>query len=123
MSSMSYVFYPVYSEKKYIKEIIHFNKYLSLSYNIKKLELENILIILLQDFCDNMVISYNKNEDKYYCKKYNNNNCELILEIRLCDSNCETMSEIQLHAILYTNKLLKKFIFHLNDKIDIYLNN
>lgn len=96
------------------KTISSHEKYLKIQ--ISKFELERIINQLLIDFCEMTVIGYNKNEDNYWCKKYNNNICVMFLKllIRQLGNN---YSEIIIFPI---EGDINDFVFDLHIAIKLY---
>ena len=64
------------------EKVTNIHKYMNniyKTYYLGKSQIDKIINFILNEFCNMMVIGYDK--DKYWCKKYNNSLCCLHLEI------------------------------------------
>jgi hypothetical protein len=100
------------------------NKYLymeliKLNYFINKSKLENIIRNVLLNFCEVSVIGYERLTDKYWCKICENNCCILHVEIEILYKNNNT-SDIHILPFVGNKTNLKKFIFDINEALQLY---
>jgi hypothetical protein len=94
------------------------NKYfymenITLRYSINKEKLDLIMCNILIDFCGASVIGYDIKYDKYFCKIYKNNNCELHIEIKLYNEE-DTSTQISLIPLIGNKINIKKIVSELD---------
>jgi hypothetical protein len=75
------------------KENVNHIKPIKLDYNIDIKIIDTIIRNLLLDCCNITVFGYDNYNYKYWCKKFNNNICELYLELEI---NCKKDDELEI---------------------------
>ena len=109
---MTACFYPINFESVNLpnkKERFRYIDYIKLFYYIEKSNVDDIMRKILSEHCDVSVIGYDKYSDKFLCKKYGKNSCELHIEIKIINKgrNCSLVKIIPLVGV-DTN--IKKFV-------------
>lgn len=100
------------------------NKYfymenITLRYFINKEKLDLIMCNILIDFCGASVIGYDRTYDKYFCKIYKNNNCELYMEIKLYNEEDNT-TQITVIPLIGNKINIKKIVSEIDEALDLY---
>jgi hypothetical protein len=86
---------------------------------VKKSELDKIIQHILIDFCNITVLGYDKNEDTYWCKNYDETSCILYIKIQI-NFNSFDSSEISILPITGDKNNIHMFIYDFNDAIQMY---
>ncbi len=92
---------------------------INLTYYLNKCELDTIIQHILVDFCNISVLGYDKYEDKYWCKKYNNSSCVLHMKIQINFSSLDC-SRISILPITGNKDDINMFVYDFNDSIQMY---
>ncbi len=90
-----------------------------LNYRLDKSDLDSIIQRILIDFCNITVLGYDKHEDKYWCKKYNNLSCVLYIKIQI-KFNSFDCSKISILPIIGKKDEIDMFVYDFNDSIIMY---
>ena len=80
--------------------------------------MNRIIINILSDFCGVSVIGYNRDTNKFWCKKYNKNVCVMHIEIEISNKLCKT--DIKVFPKIGTNILVGNFVSNLRESIELY---
>ena len=86
--------------------------------NISAEIMNRIIIHILSDFCSVSVIGYNRDTNKFWCKKYNKNVCVMHIEIEISNKLCKTY--IKVFPKIGTNILVDNFVSNLRESIEFY---
>ena len=92
---------------------------INLTYKLSKLDFDSIIQRILIDFCNINVLGYDKGEDKYWCKKYNNSSCILQLEIKVISKGCD-YSNIKIMPLIGEEDVINLFVMDFNESVQIY---
>ena len=87
-----------------------------------KININNLIKILkniLTDFCDVNIIGYEKRTNKYWCKKYDNNNILFHIELELINE-CHNSILIKFIPITGTENLIENFVLNFFESIELY---
>jgi hypothetical protein len=88
--------------------------------NIEKDIMNRIMSNILSDFCNASVIGYNRTTNKFWCKMYKRNICELHLEVEILEKPF-AKSDIKIFPIIGTNILVENFVSNLSESIELYI--
>jgi hypothetical protein len=117
------IFNPVYQQsKKQIKieeKIKYICNNINIFYDLSKTTIDKIINLQLIQFCNSYIVGYDKNDDKYWCKKYYKKQCVLHIEMKLFDKGYD-LTQVNLRAQLFTDKTIEDFKIDLNDTINLY---
>ncbi len=118
---MSSTIYQTYSTSIFeIKSSYGFQrKEIKLNYYVNKREIEKIIQRILIDFCNISILGYDKNEDTYWCKKYNGSSCILYIKFRIHLISFD-LSEISIAPILGDKTDINIFVYDFNDAMQMY---
>lgn len=92
---------------------------ISLTYYLDKSEFDKIMQHIFIDFCDITVLGYDKYNDKYWCKKYNNSRCILHLEIKVISKGYE-YSDIKIMPLIGEEDVINLFVMDFNESVQMY---
>ena len=92
---------------------------INLTYKLSKTDFDAIIQRILIDFCNMTVLGYDKNEDTYWCKKYDKSSCLLHIKIQI-HFNSLDRSEISILPIIGNKDEINTFIYDFNDSIIMY---
>ncbi len=99
---------------KYIKIIIKMSSTICLQVNIDRYEINNIIQYVLIDLCNINVLGYDKFKDHFWCKKYDNSECILHIEL-----NINIKGYICIEPKVFSQRELNIFIYDFIESIDI----
>jgi hypothetical protein len=91
----------------------------NLTYSLHKSEIDKIIQHILIDLCDIDVLGYDKNDDKYWCKKYNNSACIMHLELTVL-LNKYDYSDIKISTLIGENNDVSSFISNFDESVQMY---
>lgn len=100
-----------------VKARIRITNEIRLNFGLNKYNIDKFMLRILSDFCHSSVIGYDKNCNKYWCRKYKKSICDFHLEIKII--MIENTTEIIIKPIICYNDDIKNFIEDLNDGIDL----
>lgn len=100
------------------KERFRFIEHINLLYNVEKSDIDDMMRKIISDNCNVSVIGYEKYYDKFWCKKYNRDSCDLHIEIQIIGKGRKS-SIIKIIPLVGVNTDIVKFILTLDKQIRI----
>lgn len=92
---------------------------INLKYREDKDTIDSILKYILANFCQLSVLGFDKSTGKHWCKKFKKITCEMYLEIEVIDLGYD-LTEVRIVPIITDIQNVKKFVYDLNEGINLY---
>ena len=119
---MSVCYYPAHQKIKSLDcklERFRIINEINFTYYLDKTVFDKIMHRILIDFCDSSVLGYDKNSDKYWCKKYNKLSCNLHVEIFVICKGYD-YTDIIINPLIGNNEDINAFIYDFNESVQMY---
>ena len=90
-----------------------------IEFNINTIKLTKIMNSILTDFCEATVIGYEKRKNKYWCKKYDDKECSLHIELEIIYESIE-YSTVKFVPVIGTENIIENFVSNFVESIELY---
>ena len=86
---------------------------------INKINVDAIIKNILSDFCNANVIGYEKSTNRYWCKMYEENFCQLHIEVEIINKSFE-QTQVKICPLYGTSKSIENFVSDFKESIELY---
>jgi hypothetical protein len=88
-------------------------------FNINMMKLTKIMNNILTDFCEASVIGYEKKTNKFWCKKYDDKNCSLHMELEISYQELD-ITIVKFIPVIGRENQIENFVSNFTESIELY---